>query len=76
MLYGHYDVASRVIAELGQRADGWALKCFRTAAELTHFSRGDDEFPFAESAAYNVREALDSVVRDRPAMRSRMRART
>ncbi len=59
-------VANRIIAELGERAGGRALKCFRTSAELIHFSNSDDEFRFAESAAYNVREALDSVVRDQP----------
>lgn len=58
-------VASRIIAELGERAGGRVLKCLRTASELIHLSADDDQFRFAESAAYNVREALDSVVRDR-----------
>ncbi|MEM9746391.1 MAG: hypothetical protein AAF945_06830 [Actinomycetota bacterium] len=59
-------VAQRIVAELGDRAGGRVLKCLGTAAQLIRLSAEDDEFRFAESAAYNVREALDSVVRDRP----------
>ena len=59
-------VASRIVAELGDRTGGRVLRCLRTAAELIQLSTDDDELRFAESAAYNVREALDSVVRERP----------
>lgn len=66
-------VASRIIAELGESAGRRVLMCLRAAAELIRLSRADDEFRFAESAAYNVREALDSVVRDRPAAEGGLR---
>jgi len=61
-------VAGRVVTELGGANGGRVLRCLRTADSL--LSRSDIEGPdlrLAESAAYNLREALDSVVRDRPA---------
>lgn len=60
-------VVARIVAELrvaGERA----LNCLKTAHALLDFGATDGEgLRFAESAAYNVREALDSVVRDRSA---------
>jgi hypothetical protein len=60
-------IAARVVAELGDRAGRRTLSCLRAAAELLRLSHTGTEVRFAESAAYNLREALDSVVRDQPA---------
>lgn len=61
-------VSKRIVTELGPEAGGRALRCLRTAESLLHQSSEDREnLRYAESAAYNLREALDSVVRERPA---------
>lgn len=63
-------VAERIAAELGQKAGDRVLRCLRTAESLLRLSAEDgDDLRYAESAAYNLREALDSVVEDREAGR-------
>jgi hypothetical protein len=61
-------VASRIVTELSDGSGDRVLGCLRTAEALLALGRsGESDLRWAESAAYNVREALDSVVRDRPA---------
>jgi hypothetical protein len=63
------EVVSRIVAELGARGVKVA-DCLRTAAALVSQAREDDGgLRLAESAAYNLREALDAVVDGRPAPR-------
>lgn len=63
-------VEGRIVSELGPQAGGRVLRCLRTAESLLHCSAGDeDDLRYAESAAYNLREALDSVVQDKEAGR-------
>ena len=60
-------VVDRILTELGSAGER-VLRCLRTAHSLLELGAVDAEgFRYAASAAYNVREALDSVVRDRPA---------
>lgn len=67
------NVASRIIDELGHRSGSHVLECLRTAAELIRLSSTDDNLRFSESAAYNIREAFDKVVRDQPAAEGGLR---
>lgn len=67
-------VAARIVSELGDRSGGRVLNCLSAAAELIRLAGANKEFRFAESAAYNLREALDSVVRDRRAVEGGLRA--
>jgi hypothetical protein len=61
-------VAERIVTELRPAAGERILRSIRTAGSLLHHSSEDEEdLRYAESAAYNLREALDSVVRDRSA---------
>jgi hypothetical protein len=63
-----FRVEERIVSELGPQAGGQVLRCLRTAESLLHYSAEDeDDLRYAESAAYNLREALDSVVQDRKA---------
>jgi hypothetical protein len=58
-------VAGRLESELGGRA-GRILRCLRTAGVLLKEAETDDrDLRLAESVAYNVREALNSVVEGR-----------
>lgn len=60
--------AERIVVELG-RADGArVLRCLHTAEVMLRSAGADDRsLRWAESAAYNLREALDSVVRSHSA---------
>lgn len=61
-------VAARIVTELGDRSGDRVLRCLRTAeAQLAFDGSEESDLRWAESAAYNIREALDSVVRGRPA---------
>lgn len=60
------EVLARIVSELGRRGDK-VIDCLRTAAVLIVHAREDGAgLRLAESAAYNLREALDAVVEDRP----------
>lgn len=55
-------VVARIVTELGRRGDK-VIACLRTAAVLIAQARSEDTgLRLAESAAYNLREALDAVV--------------
>jgi hypothetical protein len=59
------DVAERVVAELSDRGEK-AVAALRTAAVLiAHALHDETGLRFAESAAYNLREALEAVVAGR-----------
>jgi hypothetical protein len=60
-------VAARIVAELGEADGARVLRCLRTAEAMLASTPGEQHLRWAESAAYNLREALDSVVRSRPA---------
>ena len=61
-------VAERIVAELGDGSGVRVLRCLRTAEALLDIKdAGEPDLRLPESAAYNLREALDSVVRDQPA---------
>jgi hypothetical protein len=61
-------VAERIGTELGPEAGDRVLRCLRTAESLLHYSSEHKaNLRYPESAAYNLREALDSVVRNRSA---------
>ncbi|WP_020578864.1 hypothetical protein [Actinopolymorpha alba] len=60
-------VADRLVAEVGAESAERVIRCLRTAEALLRHGSEDGYLRYAESAAYNLREALDSVVRDRPA---------
>ncbi len=54
--------------ELGPDAGERVLRCLRTAESLLrHSSEDQDDLRYAESAAYNLREALNSAVKGKPA---------
>jgi hypothetical protein len=56
------DVVERLRTELSERAEK-VLRCLRTAAVQVVQSKEDTSgLRFAESAAYNLRQALDHVV--------------
>jgi len=62
------EVLARIRAELGPPGDK-VIDCLRTAAALITQARKDRTgLRLAESAAYNLREALDAVVEGRPAL--------
>jgi chaperonin GroEL len=59
-------VVERIVDELSSRGEK-AVTCQRTAAELIKQAVDDDRgLRLAESAGYNLREALDAVVTGRP----------
>lgn len=59
------DVVTRIVDELAQRGEK-AIDCLRTAAVLIRQAVTDDHgLRLSESAAYNLREALDAVVAGR-----------
>src|SRR5690348_2124774 len=61
-------VAKRIVTELGAPEGRRVLRCLQTADLMLRLAgRESTDLRLAESAAYNLREALDSVVRDRPA---------
>lgn len=60
-------IAERICAELGDEAGHRVVRCLRTAAALLLVDAQGGNLRLPESAAYNVREALDAVVRDKPA---------
>lgn len=57
-------VAKRIRAELGVQSSDRIFRCLRTAAELIGLAEDRAKLRYGESAAYNLREALDAVVRD------------
>lgn len=58
-------VHDRIVTELGPAAGYRVLSCLRTADSLLQQpNAGQHDVRYAESAAYNLREALNSVVRD------------
>jgi hypothetical protein len=60
------DVVARIHDELGHRGSK-VLECLHTAAAFITQAHDDSSgLRLAESAAYNLREALDAVVADRP----------
>lgn len=60
--------AERIVAELGRTDGERVFRCLRTAeAMLGSAGAGHPLLRWAESDAYNLREALDSVVRHRSA---------
>lgn len=61
-------VAARIVTELGDSDGNRVLRCLRTAEAMLDPGPADrHDLRWAESAAYNLREALDSVVRNQPA---------
>lgn len=63
------EVAERVVAELPDQGEK-VVRALRTASVLIAQALGDETgLRFAESAAYNLREALDAVVAERPPVR-------
>lgn len=61
-------IARRLVVELGPAVGERILRCLRTAESFLCSCEEDDQnLRYAESAAYNLREALDSVVQDKPA---------
>jgi hypothetical protein len=70
------EIVNRLRSELGDQAER-ALRCLDTAAVLiTHANEDAQRLHFAESAAYNLREALDSVVKGQGAAPGGLRAVT
>jgi hypothetical protein len=62
------EVAGRILAELGEEAGERVITCLGTAEEFLDCGAADERgLRFAESAIYNVREALDAVVSGTPA---------
>lgn len=59
------EVVALIAEELGDRGSR-VLACLRTARDLLGRAEDDSGLRLAESAAYNLREALDSVVAGRP----------
>lgn len=62
-------VEARILWEVGPVAGERILRCLWTPSNLLQTSYLDPQegVRYAESAAYNLREALDTVVRDNPA---------
>lgn len=57
----------RILTELGPAAGSRVVRSLATAEALLHGTAAlTDDLRFPESAAYNIREALDSVVQDQP----------